>query len=107
MSAAYEIECDGSSYICFFFSSRRRHTRLTVTGVQTCALPICLPVPDALARPADDFSRSAAGLWAQALLLTRDDQADRALRLLDDVARISGDSDALLKIGRASCRERV
>src|SRR5256886_12120100 len=24
-----------------FFSSRRRHTRLTVTGVQTCALPIC------------------------------------------------------------------
>src|SRR5213082_646992 len=27
----------------FFFSSRRRHTRLCqVTGVQTCALPICL-----------------------------------------------------------------
>jgi len=26
----------------FFFSSSRRHTRLrTVTGVQTCALPIC------------------------------------------------------------------
>src|SRR3546814_15256917 len=28
--------------ICFFFSSRRRHTRCAlVTGVQTCALPIC------------------------------------------------------------------
>ena len=28
-------------YICFFFSSRRRHTRsFHVTGVQTCALPI-------------------------------------------------------------------
>src|SRR3546814_16761634 len=27
--------------ICFFFSSRRRHTRCAlVTGVQTCALPI-------------------------------------------------------------------
>src|SRR3546814_8966321 len=27
----------------FFFSSRRRHTRgALVTGVQTCALPICL-----------------------------------------------------------------
>src|SRR5690606_40004780 len=25
---------------CFFFSSRRRHTRFHVTGVQTCALPI-------------------------------------------------------------------
>src|SRR3546814_10677213 len=29
------------SYRCFFFSSRRRHTRCAlVTGVQTCALPI-------------------------------------------------------------------
>src|SRR3546814_2077781 len=29
---------------CFFFSSRRRHTRCAlVTGVQTCALPISLP----------------------------------------------------------------
>src|SRR3546814_9778621 len=33
-----------SLYNCFFFffSSRRRHTRCAlVTGVQTCALPIC------------------------------------------------------------------
>src|SRR3546814_6975036 len=29
--------------ICFFFASRRRHTRCAlVTGVQTCALPIFL-----------------------------------------------------------------
>src|SRR3546814_354850 len=29
--------------VCFFFSGRRRHTRCAlVTGVQTCALPICL-----------------------------------------------------------------
>src|SRR3546814_14571720 len=29
-------------YLVFFFSSRRRHTRCAlVTGVQTCALPIC------------------------------------------------------------------
>src|SRR3546814_3026851 len=28
--------------MCFIFSSRRRHTRgALVTGVQTCALPIC------------------------------------------------------------------
>ena len=28
----------------FFFSSRRRHTKyISVTGVQTCALPICNP----------------------------------------------------------------
>src|SRR3546814_4619712 len=31
----------------FFFSSRRRHTRCAlVTGVQTCALPICLEAFD-------------------------------------------------------------
>src|SRR3546814_9889799 len=31
-----------SNYFFFFFSSRRRHTRCAlVTGVQTCALPIC------------------------------------------------------------------
>src|SRR3546814_7589630 len=30
-------------FCVFFFSSRRRHTRCAlVTGVQTCALPICL-----------------------------------------------------------------
>src|SRR3546814_1412812 len=29
------------SFLCFFFSSRRRHTSCAlVTGVQTCALPI-------------------------------------------------------------------
>src|SRR3546814_2505348 len=38
-----------SSYccLCFFFSSRRRHTRCAlVTGVQTCALPISTGVVD-------------------------------------------------------------
>ena len=34
---------DGVVVVCFFFSSRRRHTRSgRVTGVQTCALPICV-----------------------------------------------------------------
>src|SRR3546814_4729887 len=36
---------------CFVFSSRRRHTRCAlVTGVQTCALPICMGV-DLVADP--------------------------------------------------------
>src|SRR3546814_3146388 len=31
--------------MCFFFSTRRRHTRcVLVTGVQTCALPIFGPL---------------------------------------------------------------
>src|SRR3546814_11056416 len=38
---------------CFFFSSRRRHTRCAlVTGVQTCALPISPGVVD---RPAQEL----------------------------------------------------
>src|SRR3546814_7775190 len=32
---------------CIFVTSRRRHTRCAlVTGVQTCALPICIPAQD-------------------------------------------------------------
>src|SRR3546814_2931587 len=40
------VICSLLLYLClyfFFFSSRRRHTRCAlVTGVQTCALPICM-----------------------------------------------------------------
>src|SRR3546814_9315884 len=37
---------------CFFFSSRRRHTRCAlVTGVQTCALPIFQQPSSPRARP--------------------------------------------------------
>src|SRR3546814_17471751 len=36
----------GFAVLFFFFSSRRRHTRCAlVTGVQTCALPICFTLP--------------------------------------------------------------
>src|SRR3546814_7983619 len=43
-------------FVCFFFSSRRRHTRCAlVTGVQTCALPICTAPgpnrPETMSRP--------------------------------------------------------
>src|SRR3546814_4707107 len=38
--------------LLFFMSSRRRHTRCAlVTGVQTCALPICLPGASPAAGP--------------------------------------------------------
>src|SRR3546814_5780228 len=49
-SLVFTFCCDDSYYLLlvlmliFFFSSRRRHTRCAlVTGVQTCALPICTP----------------------------------------------------------------
>src|SRR3546814_8624019 len=46
---------------CFFFSSRRRHTRCAlVTGVQTCALPI-FPAPYPRTRCAACSRRSRRG----------------------------------------------
>src|SRR3546814_5209139 len=75
------------SFCFFFFSSRRRHTRCAlVTGVQTCALPIC---------PVDEEAKT------QADVLERD-MGEPFGRLLDIAARA-----APRQIGRASCRERV
>src|SRR3546814_5630001 len=75
-------------YVCslfFFFSSRRRHTRCAlVTGVQTCALPICA---------------GAAGL---ADIQVAEVGAVFVLPRLLVAAGAGAD-----KIGRASCRERV
>src|SRR5881394_4149291 len=51
-------------FVWFFFSSRRRHTRLDgVTGVQTCALPIWRRLPtDAGARFDREIDIDAAGV---------------------------------------------
>src|SRR3546814_13686332 len=53
--------------IFVFFSSRRRHTRCAlVTGVQTCALPICISGFWASASScARDASSSAVPPWAK------------------------------------------
>src|SRR3546814_2518860 len=45
---------------CFFFSSRRRHTRCAlVTGVQTCALPISSDFPQLMANTINRTLRAA------------------------------------------------
>src|SRR3546814_2524141 len=72
-------------FFVFFFSSRRRHTRCAlVTGVQTCALPICVQssVPSEGTRPCLQNLR-------------------RSKKPPEPRCRPSGE------IGRASCRERV
>src|SRR3546814_8004650 len=88
------------SYLCFFFSSGRRHTRCAlVTGVQTCALPI--------SGLAEFFEESQAGeRWTYEFQGERN-QIDHVL-LSDsfrDVVKRGG-IDAS-EIGRASSRERV
>src|SRR3546814_1536873 len=52
--------------LCFFLSSRRRHTRVAlVTGVQTCALPISITMMSVARGVGAWFWPS---LWAKAVL---------------------------------------
>src|SRR3546814_6985943 len=83
-----------SSCVCvvmlvfFVFSSRRRHTRCAlVTGVQTCALPICCAEELTACPEVDAVVRGGFRCGAHAA-----DRRGRRRRL---------------QIGRASCRERV
>src|SRR3546814_13110335 len=118
----------------YFFSSRRRHTRCAlVTGVQTCALPICEPAPedanprrgasseqsackrhpsneDACCDPGEDRAQSVHELSSRACALQPGDAV--ACPCLSDRQRRSALFAAharlpLGKIGTASYRERV
>src|SRR3546814_18565009 len=116
----------------FFFSSRRRHTRCAlVTGVQTCALPICRKhfygtkgVSSQLVRLAM-FRLAVTGgfhvkvtirglaLASVLVLAACDSQQENAIEsvgenqadVLENQAGMMEEQDD--EIGRASCRERV
>src|SRR3546814_1216445 len=97
---------------CFFFSSRRRHTRCAlVTGVQTCALPIYLlqgrtGLPSASPDPRQDGTRCVgrAGAKAGHGLLT-DEWLCSGLRCLRPLprtaARSAHASGAVRSVSRA------
>src|SRR3546814_1072351 len=97
----------------FFFSSRRRHTRCAlVTGVQTCALPICF------AAAAEKLNVTQSTVSARILELEQEleiDLFDRSRRQVqltyqgrDFVRYAERATNAFSdQIGRASCRERV
>src|SRR3546814_2949554 len=100
----------------FFFSSRRRHTRCAlVTGVQTCALPICLPA--GLVHLAKKYGRlPLAQSLAPAIRLAREGWifSSKNASMLgfrkDVLARSPAAAKLFLtggkEIGRASCRGR-
>src|SRR3546814_3291962 len=94
--------------VVFFFSSRRRHTRCAlVTGVQTCALPICQPH----AKGAGAFgvleTTEDVSAYTRAALF-RKGAATEMLARFSTVAGEAGSPDTWRdEIGRASCRERV
>src|SRR3546814_3169663 len=96
--------------MCFFFSSRRRHTRCAVvTGVQTCALPISSPLLNDLM----DVDDESYALCVEALGAV--DLRARVRDLVMPFHVIAGAVDPVIpldaaeeaEIGRAQCRERV
>src|SRR3546814_1868938 len=109
----------GLFFFFFFFSSRRRHTRCAlVTGVQTCALPICrlLENRSDAARPrlyrhSDDgepkmvvFRDPERSVIKVSEYRKRGIEARHVTRFNHlQAAR----AECRYKIGRASCRERV
>src|SRR3546814_6475508 len=81
----------------FFFSSRRRHTRCAlVTGVQTCALPIL--TDSSLRVSALAIALSGIPFFASKCSFCTSSEV-QGWRWRSKVLA--------LKIGRASCRERV
>src|SRR3546814_4937932 len=102
--------------LVFFFSSRRRHTRCAlVTGVQTCALPICIISPGS-----PFYTQARLGKNGQIIKVwkLRTMYPDAEARLEEHLARNPAareewrrhfklTDDPRIQIGRASCRERV
>src|SRR2546430_7288373 len=90
-------------FFFFFFQAEDGIRDLTVTGVQTCALPISAAQEVELAK------RIEAGVFAQHMLETSEklSLARRAelQALIADGHRAK--NHLLEEIGRASCRERV
>src|SRR3546814_14199309 len=84
------------SDMMFFFSSRRRHTRCAlVTGVQTCALPICRDY-------VGDTAETVALLWPGAI---EGDSAE--LRLSDVIDRLASLSRSDAPAAMAALLDRL
>src|SRR3546814_14326440 len=81
----------------FFFSSRRRHTRCAlVTGVQTCALPIC-PAGPTTATRMDKFTEM---MLAQTGLISMVGKAERGPAAIEAIKKHQ--SAYLMAVGGAA-----
>src|SRR3989440_7103577 len=99
------VELDVALFIDFFFFQAEDGIRdLIVTGVQTCALPILV---GGLKRERQTFNRTAASLGATLLALACVGLIIPGVyyHLLPSEHR--DEVEHIIKIGRASCRERV
>src|SRR3546814_6984661 len=94
------------SRVLLFFSSRRRHTSCAlVTGVQTCALPICCHHRWIRRRTGLEYVEEYVEHHCHNACGTDSgvEHGDEPVReFVPEIARNNGN-----QIGRASCRERV
>src|SRR5256886_6189986 len=89
--------------VIFFFQAEDGIRDLTVTGVQTCALPILTPHKNHAA-----VIRAAARLEPKTTVRIIGRGPERAsLERLAATLGVACSIESDLKIGRASCRERV
>src|SRR5256885_12948735 len=89
---------------CFFFQAEDGIRDYKVTGVQTCALPIC-GVPDRAVHRERSRDRSRLALPRRAPVTV----PARMRQVLTEARqqRLAPAAGRLREIGRASCRERV
>src|SRR2546430_3869445 len=88
----------------FFFQAEDGIRDLTVTGVQTCALPIYTPHT-----VSEEILVREVPLWPCQLVGWPGQSGTSLTRISSETVCgvCSGNRTARLKIGRASCRERV
>src|SRR5438094_5966715 len=92
-----------SIFFFFFFQAEDGIRDRTVTGVQTCALPIF----GDQARPISDVQRAAIASQLLILVMFMFSFVLAFSAVFAAAPAISADVESGIKIGRASCRERV
>src|SRR3546814_2363517 len=94
------------NFLLFFFSSRRRHTRCAlVTGVQTCALPICRN--KIVATLDDGLRRAREYVFPLENARVRQEWGQESAMFKTLIVEGEHLPGRIHKIGRASWRERV
>src|SRR3546814_5257961 len=89
----------------FFLSSRRRHTRCAlVTGVQTCALPISMPMW--FRRPDGDIQLVNSAYVAAVGAASAEAVVSGGVELIETVDGLTP-AHVAQRTGRAPCREDV
>src|SRR5256884_4196566 len=89
------------SIVFFFFQAEDGIRDVAVTGVQTCALPICADEPGGYAGRTRGATQESQ--WSG----SRSDEADASPGSRERGAKPERGSGTFPEIGRASCRERV